>query len=398
MTDARPPPEEVRCVERPGSVEQLDEGGYLRANPDAARTGLGVRAHFDTVGRAEGRPQWINEFAVAGMRARKLERVAFRRAPLTTAAPGQPRDFLSAELIREFDFPAAPPISAHQYPAALLEQVRGDRGRLFLDLGAGLRNEYHSNVVNADIHPWVRTDVVCVGEDLPFADLQFDHVLCLAVLEHTRRPWDVAREIHRVLKPGGTAVVDYPFLQPVHGYPHHYFNATPQGCVSLFSDGFDILSSDLGMHHHPAIAVNWILTVWRNGLPVAEARAFEDLRVADLVAGPLERLLEAPYSRMLHPDMKRVIASGSMLTAMKRAAGAAPRATGLRAAGADVAARPCPEVFPRPPELPATDTLARLGRENTLLREEVAALRGSRSWRVTAPLRAAGRWLLRRPA
>ncbi|MGH7041710.1 MAG: class I SAM-dependent methyltransferase [Acetobacteraceae bacterium] len=278
-----------------------------------------------------------------------------------------------------------------------MERIRTSRGALFLDLGAGLRYSYQSNVVNADIHPWVSTDVICIGEDLPFADAQFDHVLCFAVLEHTRRPWDVAREIHRVLKPGGTVMVDYPFLQPVHGYPHHYFNATPQGCASLFADGFDIVSSDIAWHQHPVIAVNWILTVWRNGLPEEEARSFEALRIADLVAGPLERLMEAPWCQALHPEMKRVIASGSLLTAIKRGADAAPGRKPTRASAASLPMATPAEVFLTKAAAVESDHVTRLERENALLREEISVIRRSRSWRTTSPLRSVARLLLRRP-
>ncbi len=397
MDDIEPLPDEIACVTQPASIDELDPAGYLRANPDAARSGRDAPTHFLAVGRAEGRLQWVNESRIARMRARKLRRVAFRRPPVAPAEPGLPLDFLSPEVIAAFGFPDAPPISAHQYPPPLMNQVRGNRGALFLDLGAGLRHSYQSNVVNADIHPWVSTDVVCIGEDLPFADAQFDHVLCLAVLEHTRRPWDVAREIHRVLKPGGTVLVDYPFLQPVHGYPHHYFNATPQGCASLFTDGFDIESLEIGGHQHPAIAVNWILTVWRNGLPPDQAHMFEALSVGELVAGPLDRLLAAPYAVALHPEMKRVIASGSMLKAVKRGSAAKPGAAPAHDAGLVRSAVAQAEAFATQTASPEPDRMARLAHENEVLREEISALRGSRSWQITAPLRSAARLLLRRP-
>ncbi|MCB9883612.1 MAG: class I SAM-dependent methyltransferase [Planctomycetes bacterium] len=45
------------------------------------------------------------------------------------------------------------------------------------------------------------------GTRLPFADGAFDVVLCWGVVMHTRDPAAIAREIHRVLRPGGTAYV-----------------------------------------------------------------------------------------------------------------------------------------------------------------------------------------------
>lgn len=41
------------------------------------------------------------------------------------------------------------------------------------------------------------------GERLPFAEMQFDKVICRAVLHHARDLPDMCREIHRVLCPGG---------------------------------------------------------------------------------------------------------------------------------------------------------------------------------------------------
>ena len=41
------------------------------------------------------------------------------------------------------------------------------------------------------------------GESLPFADMQFDKVICRAVLHHARDLPDMCREIYRVLRPGG---------------------------------------------------------------------------------------------------------------------------------------------------------------------------------------------------
>ncbi|MDQ3037174.1 MAG: methyltransferase domain-containing protein [Myxococcota bacterium] len=45
---------------------------------------------------------------------------------------------------------------------------------------------------------------------LPFADASFDAILALDVLEHLERDRDAARELRRVLAPGGVAIVTVP--------------------------------------------------------------------------------------------------------------------------------------------------------------------------------------------
>jgi SAM-dependent methyltransferase len=45
------------------------------------------------------------------------------------------------------------------------------------------------------------------AEALPFADASFDHVNCQGMIHHTPSPERVGREIHRVLRPGGSALV-----------------------------------------------------------------------------------------------------------------------------------------------------------------------------------------------
>jgi SAM-dependent methyltransferase len=50
------------------------------------------------------------------------------------------------------------------------------------------------------------------AEALPFADASFDHVNCQGVIHHTVDPAAAAREIARVLKPGGTASISVYYL------------------------------------------------------------------------------------------------------------------------------------------------------------------------------------------
>lgn len=74
-------------------------------------------------------------------------------------------------------------------------------------------------------------------QHLAIGDNQFDILVADQVLEHVPRPWLAAPEIHRVLKPGGIAVVCTPFLYPIHGSPDDYWRLTPSAYKVLFPEG-----------------------------------------------------------------------------------------------------------------------------------------------------------------
>lgn len=81
---------------------------------------------------------------------------------------------------------------------------------------------------------------------MTFADASFDAVLCIDVLEHIEDPPAAAREIVRVLRPGGRLLLRAPFLAHYHGkmaaahspahetYPD-YWRFTHQGLLRLFA-------------------------------------------------------------------------------------------------------------------------------------------------------------------
>jgi SAM-dependent methyltransferase len=377
---------EVVCAEAPKAVEDVNEFGYLAANPDVRASGVCARDHFESVGLAQGRYQAINIDVVLRLRERKLAALSFLAKPRPDRERGEPVNFLSAELVAEFAVPEAPPISAHPYPDQVIKLIRDNPAKLFLDVGAGVRPIYYANVVNTEIYPSFSTDVLCVGEEMPFASDQFDFVFCFATLEHTKRPWDVSAEICRVLKPGGMVMIDYPFMQPVHGYPHHYFNATPMGNRSLFERACDIQSVDIGWHHHPMIGLQWMLTVFHRGLQPMDAATFGNLQIKDIVDQPLDALLKAPYSVNLHAEMQRVIASGSLLKATKKVG-----STDLRQREAALS----PDLSAANRDNPvrhghtaAEAKIEELTEQNAALRVQQQALLRSTSWRVTSPLRA----------
>lgn len=64
----------------------------------------------------------------------------------------------------------------------------------------------------------------------------FDHIECMSVLEHSRRPWLLAANIERMLRPGGTLFVSVPFVWRVHAYPSDYWRMTPAALPELFPE------------------------------------------------------------------------------------------------------------------------------------------------------------------
>jgi len=62
----------------------------------------------------------------------------------------------------------------------------------------------------------------------------FDHVECISVLEHSPRPWLIARNLELLMFPAATLHLSVPFVWRVHGYPDDYFRFTASGVRSLF--------------------------------------------------------------------------------------------------------------------------------------------------------------------
>src|SRR5687767_7451022 len=88
-----------------------------------------------------------------------------------------------------------------------------------VDVGAKLRAAtYHgeppawADVLTLDLMPGPRVQIVCDAHDMaPVKSETVDLVYCISVLEHVRDPYQVMREIRRILKPGGLVYISVPF-------------------------------------------------------------------------------------------------------------------------------------------------------------------------------------------
>jgi ubiquinone/menaquinone biosynthesis C-methylase UbiE len=118
-----------------------------------------------------------------------------------------------------------------------------DRSGTMLDLGAGtkpyasLYEMYFARCISVDVpyssHNTTEVDVMASADALPFANGEFDCVICTEVLEHCAEPGAVMREVARVLRTGGRAFITTPFLLPLHEMPHDYYRYTPSALEHL---------------------------------------------------------------------------------------------------------------------------------------------------------------------
>jgi SAM-dependent methyltransferase len=93
------------------------------------------------------------------------------------------------------------------------------------------------NNVMADVEAGQDVDVVADLHALPQEWAQsFDALVSVSVFEHLERPWIAAREIARVLKPGGFCYVSTHQTFPLHGYPSDFFRFSKEALRLIFED------------------------------------------------------------------------------------------------------------------------------------------------------------------
>ncbi|HEY6908587.1 MAG TPA: class I SAM-dependent methyltransferase [Myxococcales bacterium] len=138
--------------------------------------------------------------------------------------------------------------SIWQYDYLALSTLRQDVGALIaevpgggdaLDIGADkspyreLLEDRGFTVKTLDVDPRSGADFTGTVEQTGLGDLTFDLVLCTQVLEHCDDPWAGMREVRRILKRGGHALISVPHVWFYHPHPKDHWRFTQEGLVHL---------------------------------------------------------------------------------------------------------------------------------------------------------------------
>ena len=187
---------------------------------------------------------------------------------------------------------------AHWYRQRL---QRYARGRL-LELGAGklpLYGLYRPHVDEVLYSDWQNSlhgqdfiDFTCnLEERVPMPDASVDTVVMSDVLEHLFLPKLALAEVHRVLRPGGHALINVPFMYWIHEEPNDYHRYTQYALKRMAEEagfGIEVLDPIGGEFYVIADALGKLLQ--RFGAP---GQGFAD----GIQRSMLKHTLELPLSQ-----------------------------------------------------------------------------------------------------
>lgn len=96
------------------------------------------------------------------------------------------------------------------------------------------RRLLYPDAVGVDLEEGEGVDFVHDLEKPLPKEYKFDHIDCCSVMEHCQRPWLMAENLLKAMKPGASILLQVPFVWRVHNYPGDYWRFTLQSFDILF--------------------------------------------------------------------------------------------------------------------------------------------------------------------
>lgn len=127
-----------------------------------------------------------------------------------------------------------------------------------IDVGSG-PERFGKEVVNVDIFPFPEVDIVANATHLPFKNNSVDAAVSESLFEHVPDASLVAKEMVRVVKPGGYIYVSAPFIHPYHASPDDFNRWTISGLKHMFPE-LEIVKA--GVRSGPWSALLMFMAYW----------------------------------------------------------------------------------------------------------------------------------------
>jgi SAM-dependent methyltransferase len=151
----------------------------------------------------------------------------------------------------------------------------------------------------ASLHDTKADIVANLNEVLPIQDGVADTVVSLSVMEHLTQPDLMLCEAHRILKPGGSMILQVPWQWWVHEAPYDFFRYTPYALQHMYEKaGFvDIkVVPQSGYFTTAVLKQNYFTRRFVRGPRISRgiinALLIPLWTIGQLLAGPLDKLLD----------------------------------------------------------------------------------------------------------
>jgi SAM-dependent methyltransferase len=266
------------------TIDNFNELAYLAFNKDVLNdVGFGIYQngldHFCKLGHRQNRRMFFNDIEIIkNQKISKLQKYkSIFKKNINFSANNLCYDSIGEK------YPLDVPVSCWGYNSDIFKLIEQYHGGVIVDLGAGLRPEYYDDIINIELGNFITTDLRANCEEIPLNDNSVDCLFSIAVLEHVSKPWLVAKEIERIVKPGGHIYIDTAFMAGRHGYPYHYYNMTCEGLANLFTNT-DIENVEASTYGNAAYSLFWLARNLYGGLSHDGQRNFGQMTIDQLIS------------------------------------------------------------------------------------------------------------------